>query len=79
MKTTIEILEVFHEQAEGKLIEKKINLRAAERRALVIKPGKDYAEIETSIVNFKLSVKNLTTMLEVIDDMIKEEKKGNKK
>ena len=74
MKKKLEILESFHDQAFTKLLETKINLRTAEKGSLLLKPGKDYDEVQRGIVKFKEMIKAFKAVLITIDEFIKEEK-----
>ena len=75
MKTKLEILEGFHDQALTKLLETKINLSSAEKRSIVLKPGKEYDEVQKSIVKFKEMKKTFESVVSTIDEFIAEAKK----
>jgi len=74
MKTRIEILESFHDQANTKLLEAEINLRTAEKRSILMKPGTDYDGMQKEIVKFKEMIKAFKAVIITIDEFIKEEK-----
>lgn len=76
MKSKLEILEGFHDQALGKLLENQINLRTAEKRSIVLKPGKEYDDVQKKISNFKSVVATFEKLVETIEDFIKEAKNG---
>jgi hypothetical protein len=75
MKSRKEILEGFHDQALGKLLENKINLGLAESRVLIMKPGEEYDETQKTIISLKKSIANFEKMIEIIELMIHDTKK----
>lgn len=78
MKTRLDLLEEnFCTQTLGKILENEVNIRVIERRILIAKPDSPtYQEDVKRLTDFKNSLKNLSELLSVIEEMIKEEKNG---
>lgn len=74
MKTRKEILEAHHDSALAQAIAEEVNVKHLERKVIVIKPGDEYNKIQNMLNSKKSKLKNLTEVIAVIDDMLKEVK-----
>ena len=74
MKTRKEILEAHHDSALAQAIAEEVNVKHLERKVIVIKPGDEYNKIQNMLNSKKSNLKNLTEVIAVIDDMLKEVK-----
>ena len=72
LQTKKQILEGYHNQALGKVLENKINLGLSEFRLSKTKPGEEYEKIKKGIEGQKTSIDNFTKMLEIINKMMGE-------
>jgi hypothetical protein len=75
MKTRLAILELDHDSALTQKIENEINVRELTRRSLILKPGEEYTKVVQGIESKKNLIKALDEVLQIIEEMMKEEEK----
>ena len=74
MKTRLQILEDDHDSALAQSIENEINILSLKERAKELEPGKEFDQVQATIVAKKTNEKNIKRVLGIIVNLIKKEK-----
>jgi hypothetical protein len=76
LKSRIDILKEDLNSANVQLVENQINQKVLEKRTLIIKPGKEYEQLQAALTQKKQNIERIEEVINVIEEMIKEEEKN---
>jgi hypothetical protein len=73
MKTRIEVLEVDHDSALAQLVENEINVKLLKGKEATTPPGEKTDELKKMIDGKLANIDQITKVLAITEEMIKEE------